>query len=99
MRVDGGCGCPSRGHRTCVGRSPGTVDNLVCEGGGSPLLHAQEALDPRVQTCVGRTQDGFTKKVPVYLCEGGGGGRERVGKEGGEVGKEGERGLGRREER
>ena len=22
-RVDGGCGCPSRGRRTCAGRSPG----------------------------------------------------------------------------
>ena len=57
------------------------VDDLVCEGGGSPLLHAQEAIDPGVQACVGRTQDGFMKKVPVYLCEGEGGGREREERE------------------
>ena len=61
-------------------RDGAQVDDLVCEGGGSPLLHAQEALDPRVQASVGRTQDGFTKKVPVYFCEGEGGGREREGR-------------------
>ena len=69
------------------------VDDLVCEGGGSPLLHAQEALDPRVQACVGWTQDSFTKKVPVYFCEGEGGGRER--EEGGRRGREGGREEGR----
>ena len=57
-------------------RDGAQVDDLVYEGGGSPLHHAQEALDPRVQACVGWTQDGFTKKAPVYLCEGEGGGRE-----------------------
>ena len=66
------------------------VDDLVCEGGGSPLLHA---LDPRVQACVGRTQDGFTKKVPVYLCEG-----ERGGREGGDRREEREREGGKRRE-
>ena len=87
------------------------VDDLVCEGGGSPLLHAQEALDPRVQARVGRTQNGFTKKVPVYLWRGGeprergrreGGKRreESRGKEGGErEGRGGRRAEGKREER
>ena len=29
------------------------VDDLVSEGGASPLLHAEEALNPRVQACAG----------------------------------------------